>query len=52
MLILNQHIVFFCLENEYKLSGTKSKQIPKMYLFSGLLKKLKENQLKKYNERI
>ena len=37
---------FSDLENEYKLFVTKSKQIPKMFHFSRLLKKIKENQLK------
>ena len=42
---------FFCdLENEYKIFGTKSKQIPKMFHFSRLLKKMKEDQLKKAKE--
>ena len=34
---------FSDLENDYKLLGTKSKQIPKMSLSLGLLKKLKED---------
>ena len=39
---INRHF-FSDLENDYKLLGTKSKQIPKMSLSLGLLKKLKED---------
>ena len=38
--------------NEYKLSRTKSKQMPKMSLYSGLLKKLKEDSRNTMIEKI
>ena len=43
---------FSNLENEYKLLGTKSKQMPKMSLYSGLLKKLKEDSRNTMIEKI
>ena len=43
---------FSDLENECKLLGTKPKQIAKTFLYSRLLKKLEENKLKKYDEKI
>ena len=45
-------IFFSNLENEYKLSRTKSKQMPKMSLYSGLLKKLKEDSRNTMIEKI
>ena len=42
---------FFHLRNGYKLLGTKSKQIPKISLFS-TFKETKRRPSKKYNQRI
>ena len=39
------------MENEHKLLGTKSEEIPKMFLYLGLLKKLKEDSRNMVTER-